>query len=104
MLGCGLSSVMVMSVHFVVGAVARSCRRTAPATLRSLLSNPIGPRAAGKGRQFSSRWLFRQRSATRFPELVASFPGTDAFAGRGVVGNHEDEDRHRRRRMNEPAE
>jgi hypothetical protein len=41
----------------------------------------------------------------RFLELVASFPGTDAFAGRGVVGNHEDEDRRRRcHRMNESAE
>src|ERR1700688_2121321 len=49
MLGCGLSSVMVMSVHFVVGAVGRSCRRAVAATLRSLLSNPIGPRAKGKG-------------------------------------------------------
>jgi hypothetical protein len=57
-----------------------------------------------KAWQLSSRWPFRRRSTTRFLGLAASFPGTDAFAGHGVVSNHEEEDRYRRRRMNEPTE
>jgi hypothetical protein len=43
-------------------------------------------------------------AATRFPGLVSSFSGADAFARRGIVGNHKDENPHRRHRMNETAE